>query len=148
MTSTQARHLAVAAQPHPHKIAPEASQALTDYSERMLLCRESQHRWPDADQWHWSELRGWRRKVIHYKREMTCERCGMVGIDVIDAVTGTKEPRQYRQPEGYRLGAHLDIERSDLRLEMVHRLVKGRDLPQGHEPRKRAGEESSSGGDK
>lgn len=126
MTATQQRHLAVAAQSpaHAHRNSAEAKRALADYNERMLLCRENQHRWPDADQWHWSELRGWRRKVIHYRREMVCERCGMVAIDVIDAATGTKEPRSYKQPEGYRISADLEIERSDLRLEMVKRYVK------------------------
>lgn len=129
---------------HPHKIDAEAKTTLQGYNERMLLCRENQHRWPDMNDWHWSELRGWRRKVIHYRREMTCERCGMVAVDIIDAVTGTKEPRTYKQPEGYRISADLDIERSDLRLEMVRRFVKTqKNLPVVD---KDPGEESSSGG--
>jgi hypothetical protein len=130
------------------KPVSDAAEALAQYNERMLVCRENQHRWPDVMDWHWEELRGWRRKVINYRRRMTCERCGMVAIDVIDASSGTKEARTYRQPDGYRMPRELQIERSDLRMEMIRRYVAPRtDLPLGPPvvKKKRAPEESSSG---
>lgn len=107
--------------------SPNKTKIVSDYNERFVICRQGQHRWPPYSQWHWRVTMGLRRKPIEYRLDLTCETCGTVARDVIDANTGEKR-RAYKWPEGYRIPSDADVSRTDLRLEMLHRLAKNAEL--------------------
>ena len=102
--------------PHPNKAA-----IVHDYKASFVFCRQGQHRWPPPSTWHWRVTLGLRRKPVEYRLDLVCETCGTVAKDVIDAHTGEKR-RSYVWPEGYRIPSEADVSRTDLRLEMLHRI--------------------------
>jgi len=108
--------------------AAERAKILSEYDERMLVCRQGQHRWPSYDTWHWKVTLGLKRRPIEYRLDLMCEVCGKIAHDTIDANSGDRK-RTYTDPkvpeghQGYRIPAHLDVTRSDLRLEMLHRFA-------------------------
>lgn len=108
---------------------PNKQKILADYDERFLVCRQGQHRWPPYTEWHWKVTMGLRRRPIEYRLDLTCEICGKIAHDRINASTGEKT-RTYTDPpvppghQGYRIPSDADVARSDLRLEMLHRLAK------------------------
>lgn len=104
------------------------STILAEYPVQFVVCRQGQHRWPPFNQWHWRVTLGFRKKPLEYRVDLTCEICGKTAHDKIDANTGEKT-RTYTDPpvpegtQGYRIPADADVSRSDLRLEMLHRLA-------------------------
>jgi len=108
--------------------APSKSKILAEYDEKMLVCRQGQHRWPPYTTWHWKVTTGLRRKPIEYRLDLECEICGKVAHDRINATTGEKT-RTYTDPPvpeghpGYRIPRDADVTRTDLRLEMLHRFA-------------------------
>lgn len=104
--------------PHPSK-----TKIVHEYNEAFVICRQGQHRWPPYSQWHWRVTLGLRRRPVEYRLTLVCETCGTKALDTIDAHTGEKT-RRYNWPDGYRIPSDADVSRTDLRLEMLHRLAK------------------------
>lgn len=107
----------------------ERNKIIADYDERMLICRQGQHRWPPYTSWKWKVTLGLKRRPLAYRLDLECEICGKVAHDTIDANTGDKK-RTYTDPKppeghpGYRIPRELDVTRADLRLEMLHRFAR------------------------
>lgn len=94
---------------------------LAGYDERFLLCRVNGHPWPDPQDWHWVELVTRRGRVLGYRVELTCTRCGKVRADRIEASSSWDKRTSYPvSPAGYRVEGD-PVRRGEARMELLRR---------------------------
>lgn len=108
--------------------APNKSKILHDYPTKFIACRQGQHRWPPYTEWHWKVTVNLKRQPVEYRLDLVCEVCGKQAHDVINAKTGDKvrhytDPKTPQGEQGYRIPADADVTRTDLRLELLHRMA-------------------------
>lgn len=101
----------------------DQAQALANYPEAFLVCRES-HRLPlGTKEDHWDEEHDEGGRVfVGWKRVMMCERCHAIVRDRLDS-TG-KMTRHVKLPDGYRIPRDVGgyVTRRGVRLERVRRI--------------------------
>lgn len=113
--------------------APNKSKILHDYPTKFIACRQGQHRWPPYTEWHWKVTVNLKRQPVEYRLDLECEVCGKQAHDVINAKTGEKS-RHYTDPsvpkgeQGYHIPSDADVTRTDLRLELLHRMAATAEL--------------------
>lgn len=106
----------------------DVADALHEYKEVFLECRDLMHQW---------KVRGYYRKAgwTGTFRSVVCRNCGMERDDRWDGATVR---HTYQQPEGYRI-PELHVTKGDIRQEQLRRarVWESREEMSRHAPRVR-----------